>query len=133
MISQSVQDALNKQLNMEFSSFYSYLAMSAYCEHKKFRGCAKWLKIQSDEELAHALKLFDFLLARDCRVVLSAIPAAKGEFESVVDVFRQSLKNEQAVSKSIDELYELAHHERAFAEMVELQWFITKKNALPAR
>ena len=49
MLSQIVQDALNEQINTEFSSSYNYLAMSAYCENQNFRGCAHWLRMQSDE------------------------------------------------------------------------------------
>ena len=50
MLSQVMQDALNEQINIEFFSSYNYLAMSAYCENLNFRGCAHWLRMQSDEE-----------------------------------------------------------------------------------
>jgi ferritin len=127
MISQAVQDALNKQINIELISSYTYLAMSAYCEKQNFIGSAQWLRTQSNEEQTHALKLLDFLLARDCQVVLQEIPKPRAEFESIAHVFRQALENEISVSKSIDALYELAHHEKAFAALVELQWFITEQ------
>lgn len=127
MIKQAVQDALNKQINVELISSYTYLAMSAYCEKQNFTGCAQWLRTQSNEEQTHAMKLFDFLLARDCPVILQEIPTPKVEFESISHVFRQALENEITVSKSIDALYELAHQEKAFAALVELQWFITEQ------
>ena len=75
MLSQVVQDALNNQINMEFCSSYSYLAMSSYCAIKNFPGCANWLLVQSQEETSHAMKLRAFLLDRDCPVVLQPIPA----------------------------------------------------------
>ena len=127
MLSQVVQDALNKQINMEFSSSYSYLAMSAYCELNNFVGSANWMKIQSQEEHAHAMKLYNFLIARGCPIKLAEIPEQRSKFESLAHVFQQSLKQEQAVSESIDALYELAHREKAFATLVELQWFITEQ------
>ncbi len=127
MLSEKVQKAILDQINLEFSSSYSYLAMAAYCEFHEFSGCAKWLRMQSQEENNHAMKLYDFLLARNCPVILQALDAPMAKFESVPHVFQLSLRQEQHVSESINGLYKLAHEENAFAEMVELQWFIAEQ------
>ncbi|MEX0642248.1 MAG: ferritin [Pirellulales bacterium] len=127
MLSPQVQDALNNQLNTEFTSAYNYLAMSAYCELANFLGCAAWLKAQSQEEYTHGMKLYHFLLARNCKVVLKPIPAAPSDFGSVVDVFEQALAQERDVTGRIESLYEMAFNQKAFAELVELQWFITEQ------
>ena len=127
MLPQVVQDALNKQINMELSSSYAYLAMSAYCELNNFLGSAKWMQIQSEEERIHAMKLYNFLIARGCEIKLDKLNAPKGTFESIPYVFACALEQEQAVSRSINDLYELAHQEKAFAALVELQWFITEQ------
>ena len=55
MMNSVVQNAINDQINNEFFSAYSYLAMSAYCERQQFTGCAQWLRIQSQEEYSHAM------------------------------------------------------------------------------
>ena len=127
MISERVQNAIWDQINMEFSSAYSYLAMSAFCEWKEFEGCAKWLRIQSDEEHVHAMKLYDFLLARNCPVKLKAINAPEASYASIPEVFRAAYEQEKQVTASINELYRLAHEENAYATAVELQWFITEQ------
>lgn len=127
MLSQVVQDALNDQIVTELYSSYNYLAMSAYCERQNFRGCAHWLRIQSQEEYSHAMKLYDFLLARNGKVVLQEISAPRTDYDSIPQVFGESLKQEEDVSRRIDLLYELAFKERAFAALVELQWFITEQ------
>ena len=127
MLSQVVQNALNDQINMEFGSSYSYLAMSSYCAIENFPGCANWLLIQSQEETNHAMRLRAFLLDRNCPLVLKPIAAPKVEYNSIPEVFQKSLEQEIAVSKSIDDLYELAHNEKAFAALVELQWFISEQ------
>lgn len=127
MLPPVVQDALNKQINMELSSSYAYLAMSAYCELNNFLGSAKWMQLQSDEERGHAMKLYNFLIARGCRVSMDALAAPQNDFESIPHVFACALKQEHAVSESINDLYELAHNEKAFAALVELQWFITEQ------
>jgi ferritin len=101
--------------------------MSAYCELNNFIGCSKWMKMQSQEEHGHAIKLYDFLIARGCEVTFSAIDAPPSRFESIPHVFHTALEQEHAVSESINALYELAHNEKAFAALVELQWFITEQ------
>lgn len=127
MLSQIVQDALNKQINMELSSSYAYLAMSAYCELNNFLGSASWMQVQSQEEHGHAMKLYDFMIARGCSVRFDALAAPRNDFDSIPQVFSCALQQEHAVSESINDLYELAHQEKAFAALVELQWFITEQ------
>ncbi|MFM8251779.1 MAG: ferritin [Planctomycetota bacterium] len=127
MLSSVVQEALNEQISTELFSSYNYLAMSAYCERQNFRGCAHWLRVQSQEEYEHAMKLYDFLLARNGKVVLKSITAPRTDYDSIPHVFHDMLKQEEEVSRRIDSLYELAFKERAFAALVELQWFISEQ------
>jgi ferritin len=122
-----VLEAINRQINSELSASYAYLAMSAYCECQKFTGAARWLRQQSQEEHMHAMKLFDFVLARDRSVELLAIERPASDFKSVADVFERALAQEQEVSRQIDSLYETAFNEKAFAAVAELQWFLTEQ------
>lgn len=127
MLSQVMQQAINEQINNELFSMYSYLSMSAYCEHEQFTGCAHWMRLQSQEEYGHAMKLYDFLIARSGRVELRPISQPQVDFDSVPHVFRQALEQEQKVTQQIDALYELAFKEKAFAALVELEWFIQEQ------
>ena len=122
-----VVEAINRQINSELSASYAYLAMSAYCECQKFTGAARWLRLQSQEEHMHAMKLLDFVLARDQSVDLLAIEKPKADFKSVAEVFDRALAQEQEVSRQIDALYETAFQEKAFAAVAELQWFLTEQ------
>jgi ferritin len=122
-----VVEAINRQINSELSASYSYLAMSAFCERHKFTGAARWLRLQSNEEHMHAMKLFDFVLARDASVELKAIEQPRMAFNTVADVFERALEQEQEVSRQIDSLYEIAFTEKAFAAVAELQWFLTEQ------
>jgi len=126
-MSQVVQDALNQQINNEFSASYEYLAMSAWCETQTLHGAAKWLRLQSQEEYAHAMRLFNFVIARGGVIELKAIPAPSQTYKSLYDVFERVLKQEQNVSTQIDSLYELAFREKAYSATVELQWFLTEQ------
>jgi ferritin len=122
-----VLDAINRQIGAEFGASFSYLAMAGWCEHHKFMGAGRWLRAQSAEEHVHAMKLFDFVLARNHPVKIAAMPEPKADFGSIVEVFETALVQEQGVSKQIDALYEMAFTEKVFAAMAELQWFITEQ------
>jgi ferritin len=123
----SVVEAINRQINSELSASYSYLAMSAWCEGRKFTGAARWLRLQSQEEYLHAMKLFDFILARDAKAELKPLAEPRQSFDSLADVFEKALAQEQEVSSQIDSLYEIAFKEKAFAAVAELQWFLTEQ------
>ena len=122
-----VLDAINRQIGAEFGASFSYLAMAGWCEHHKFMGAGQWLRTQSLEEHGHAMKLFDFVLARNYPVHLLAIDEPRREFSSIAEVFERALEQEQGVSKQIDALYELALSEKVFAAMAALHWFITEQ------
>ena len=82
MISKTMEEALNKQVNREYYSAYLYLAMSAYFESLTMKGFAKWMRIQAKEEQAHGGKFFDYILARGGKVTLGTIEAPKSKWAS---------------------------------------------------
>lgn len=127
MLNEAMQAAINDQINNELFAMYSYLSMSAYCEHKQFRGCARWMRLQSEEERIHAMRLYDFLIARQARVRLKPISEPQFDFASVPDVFQKAFEQEQSVTTQINALYEMAFNEKAFAALVELEWFINEQ------
>jgi ferritin len=127
MMSAVVHEAINRQINAELNASYTYLAMAAFCARQAFNGCARWLRLQSTEEYGHAMKLYDFLIARDGTVELKAMAEPKQTYDSIAEVFQTAYAQEQDVSKQIDQLYELTFKERAFAATVELQWFLTEQ------
>lgn len=127
MLSKPMQDALNQQINAEISSAYLYLAMSAYCAASNRPGSAHWMRVQWQEELGHALKLFEHVNDRGGRAVLKAVPQPPTEFKSLLDVFQQVLGHEKEVSAMIHRLYETAVKENDYPAQVMLQWFITEQ------
>ena len=89
MLNKNVQDAINKQIKHEFYSAYLYLSMSAYCETINLPGFAHWMRLQHQEELAHAMKFFDFVNDREGSVELQAIEQPPSEFQSPLDIFQR--------------------------------------------
>lgn len=127
MITKTVQDALNKQIQKELYSAYLYLAMAADCEARNLKGFASWLKVQNQEETSHAMKMYDYLLERGGAVALQAIEAPPSEFGSPIKMFESVLEHERHVTASINELYEVAGKEKDYATQVFLHWFISEQ------
>jgi len=127
MMSDTVQEAIIAQIHAELSASYSYLAMSAHCDRANFSGAAQWLRVQSQEEYGHAMRLLDFMLARHHKVALGEIPKPRTDFSSLLDVFETAFTQEQAVSKQIESLYELAFNAKAYPAVVQLEWFLTEQ------
>ena len=127
MMSEKVQKAINEQIHAELSASYTYLAMSAYCDRASFTGAASWLRLQSQEEYGHAMRLFDFMLARHARVALKDLGIPKSDYASLIDVFETAYAQEQAVSAQIEKLYELAFTEKVYHAAVQLEWFLTEQ------
>lgn len=122
-----VAEALNKQLNMELASAYTYLSMSAYLYTKSLDGCAGWMKAQAQEELVHAMKIFDYLSENDQRVILEVVDTPRKDWEHAQSVFEESLDHEKKVTQSIHELDALCDQEKDRATKVFLQWFISEQ------
>ena len=120
--------AINEQINSEYFASYTYLAMSAYCERQKFLGAAKWLQMQAEEEQQHGMKLFHFVLARDGSVEDSA-PSSKpkSSCDSLQAVFEQALTARTEGHQPDQQALRAVFFRKAFAEMTELQWFLTEQ------
>jgi ferritin len=133
MIGSRMQERLNRHVQEEVFSSYLYLAMSAWCEAKAWKGFARWLRVQSDEELAHAKKSLDFLLARGGEAKLGTIEAPPSSWASPTDVFEKVLEHERKVTAFVNELSAAAQQEKDRAAEVFLQWFVSEQVEEEAR
>lgn len=127
MISKKLQDAINLQINRELFSEYLYLSMAAYLDSLGLQGFAHFFKIQVQEERFHALKFFDYMNERGGRVILDKIEQPQIDFDSPVEVFEMSYKHEQFVTKSINELMDIAISEKDHATKSFLNWFVDEQ------
>jgi len=127
MINKKVEDALNGQLNAEYYSSYLYLSMAAYFESIDLPGFANWMRIQTQEEMFHALKFYDYIIERGGRVTLQLIQAPPTEWKSPLDVFEATLEHERKVTGLINDLVYLARDEKDNAAEIFLQWFVSEQ------
>jgi len=127
MLSDKVQEALNKQMNAELYSGYLYVAMSAYFEDADLPGFAHWMRAQAQEELLHAMKFYHYIVDKDGRARMMAIEQPPLEWASPLAVFQHAYEHEQKVTGLINALVDLAVAERDHATNAFLQWFVTEQ------
>ncbi|MEI8354783.1 MAG: ferritin [Deltaproteobacteria bacterium] len=127
MISKKMAQALSGQINNELYSAYLYLSMSSFTTFSSLNGAANWFMVQSQEEMTHAMKFYDYLNSQGEHVQLAAIAEPPTEFGTLLSMFEQTLRHEQFITKSINYLMELAVKEKEHATRIFLQWFVTEQ------
>ncbi|MGB2963121.1 MAG: ferritin [Anaerolineales bacterium] len=127
MFSKKMLQAMNDQIHHELESAYIYLSMAAYFAAENFPGFSHWMKMQFEEEMAHAFRFYDFIHSRGARVVLQAIEQPAAEFDSPLAAFETSLAHEQKITGDIHKLYTLAMEEKDYPSLSFLQWFIDEQ------
>ncbi len=127
MLSKELEQALVTQLNREYHSAYIYIGMSVYCSKEGYNGCSNWFLIQYQEEISHGMKLFRYLEEQDANIELPSIEGVEVEFDSLIDVFEKSLAHEQYMTKSLNELSDMALKSKDHATYNLLQWYVTEQ------
>lgn len=127
MISDKMISAINEQINKELFSEYLYISMQAWLADQNLDGMASWMDAQAQEEHFHAMKFFNYLIERGAKVKLTAIAAPAVDFKSPLKAFQEALDHEKFISKSINELMDLAIKEKDHATKSFLQWFIDEQ------
>jgi ferritin len=127
MLSEKMQEALNRQLNAELYSAYLYLSMSAYFEFISLPGFASWMRAQAQEEVMHAMKFYNYLKKQRARIVMAAIEGPPTSWESPLAVFEFTLAHEKKVTGLINGLMTLATEEKDDASVNFLQWFVSEQ------
>ncbi len=127
MPTKAVQAAINDQIAMELESAHVYLSMAAYFDENNLPGFSHWMRMQYQEELGHAMKLFDFMLDNGGHIVLKALAKPPSQFKGALAVMKETLKHEQKVTGAITKLYELTVKEKDYPAQILLQWFISEQ------
>lgn len=127
MISKKLEKAINEQINKELFSEYLYISMQAWFAAQNLDGMANWMDAQGKEERFHAMKFFNYLIERGGKVLLKPIEGPATDFKTPLKAFQSALEHEQFVTKSINELMDLAIKENDHASRSFLQWFVDEQ------
>jgi ferritin len=127
MLSETINKALNDQINAELYSSYLYYAMAAYFDDIGLPGASHWMKNQAVEEMLHAHKFFTYIADRGGRVALDAIDKPQAEWPSPLAAFEDAYKHEVKVTGLINGLVKLAREESDFNTDNFLQYFVAEQ------
>ena len=127
MMSRELFKAINDQINAELWSAYLYLSMSMDCEAKGYKGIANWFYVQFQEEQDHARIFMNYLNSRDEKVVLLPIAEVQTEWDSVLDMYKDTLNHEKKVTAMINNIAAIAEQDRDYASINRIVWFIDEQ------
>lgn len=127
MISEKILEKLNEQIQKEFYSAYLYLSIEAYFASENLDGFANWFHVQAQEEVDHAMLIFNYVNRVGGRVRLRQIDSPKVDFESIEEALKSALEHEQFVTRSIYDIVDLAVAEKDHKTNTFLQWFVNEQ------
>lgn len=127
MLNEKMEKAFLEQINKELFSEYLYLSMKAYFADLNLQGFVNWMDVQVQEEHAHAMGMFDYVIERGGKITLEAIEKPENTWASPLDVFRAILKHEQFVTSSINSVADVAEETKDRAATIFLNWYIKEQ------
>ena len=127
MISNTINEILNEQINKEFYSGYLYLSMSAHLKELGLNGFAKWTKIQAKEEVEHGLKIFDYIINCNSFVTLKQIRTPEFEFQGILSIFNHIYEHEQCITRAVMTIAQKAEEENDRTTLNFMEWFIAEQ------
>lgn len=126
-LKEEIEILLNNQVKMEAEASAKYLAMASWCDRNGFKHSASYFLKQSDEERAHMLKIFNYIMTVGGTAVSPEITAVRQEFTSFRSVFEAALQSEIAVTQSINRIVTQSRREEDYATETFLQWFVNEQ------
>ncbi len=127
MMNKKVLSALNDQVGFEYDSAYLYLSMTAWLHNEGWDGMAHWVRKQYSEEIVHAEKIFDYIVSRNGKISIASLEKPKGSWNAPLDLFKEVLKHEEAVTARIHALVKLSIESADYATQSFLTWFVDEQ------
>lgn len=127
MISQRMQELLNKQINMELFSGYLYLGMANYYEEQGLSGFAHWFEKQASEEYEHAMRLRQYCYDNDVPVTLEAIGRPDQTYADFKAPLVAAYEHEKIITAAINKMVDVAIEEKDYRTKLMLDWFVNEQ------
>ena len=127
MLSEKLTKALSDQVNAEYYSAYLYLSMSAAANGLGFKGIANWLFVQAQEEMAHGIHIYEYILDRGMLPSFTAIEQPQVSFADINDIFKSVHAHEIKVSQRINTIATLAMQECDHACYQFIMWYVNEQ------
>ena len=127
MLSKSMLEILNEQVDKEGYSSNLYLAMAAWADHNGYKGISEWLYAQSEEEREHMLKVLEYISERGGKAIIPEFKKPPVDYKDIKTLFDEVLKHEQYITGSINEIVALTLKEKDYTTHSWVQWFVNEQ------
>lgn len=127
MLNEKMEKEFNEQINKELFSAYLYLDMKSRFSEMNLQGFVNWMDVQVQEEKAHAMGMYDYVLERGGKVELLAIDKPEVEGKTPLEIFEHVLKHEEFVTSRINHLMDVADEVRDRAALSFLDWYLKEQ------
>jgi ferritin len=127
MLSKKVENALNKQIEIEAQSSQFYLAMASWAEVNGLGGTSEFLYTHSDEERMHMLKLVKYVNERGGHALIPALSQPPKSFKNIHEIFTTLLNHEIKVSEGINKVVDVCLNEKDYSTHNFMQWYVAEQ------
>ena len=107
-IDNDLLDNLLQHLSMERNANVQYFSMSLWFQERDLNGFSSFFIKESKDEMEHAYKFTDYLIARGQNVDLHALSRPVQEWESIQDLIAFAFNMEADLTISLQQLYAIS-------------------------
>jgi len=126
----SVYGILVNQMNQEIVNSRVYQNFSAICDLNGFIGARKYFKSQSNDELIHHAKIYDYICSRGWIPTLQPLPEEEFNTEwSHLEMFAQAVQLERDNLKLISDIQKKSLASSDFETFNFIQWFVVNQTS----
>lgn len=126
-ISNDMEKILNRQVTNEAANAELYLSFGSWADDQGYSGISNLLFRHSKEEREHMMKFMEYIMSRDGKVDITAIPEPMEDPDHLQDCFEKIFKSEVKNSEAIYKIVDLAMDEKDWASWNFSQWFVKEQ------
>lgn len=127
MISDRLEEALNRQIGREFGASVQYVSLATYFDSETLVELARFFYRQAEEERDHAMRIVKFVVDAGGQVRIPAIDAPRHDIGSAGEGVSLALEAEQKVTRQIYELVDIAEEDHNHIAVRFLDWFVNEQ------
>jgi len=125
--SDSLNQALNRQVGNEMGASLQYISIAAHFDAQSLTGLARFFYRQAEEEREHAMKFVHYVVDAGGALEIPEIPAPKSSFSSAREAVALALEWEQEVTQQIYGLVDIATKDSNYIAIRFLDWFVNEQ------
>jgi len=119
LLSKTITDMLNAQINHEQTNDFKYKNVQAYFEDRNLNGFAKYFKDQAEGEHTHREKIIEYMSDKNAKINISIDAFTSTEFQDVPTILDFYYNTEIGTTQK---LYAIVKQAKAEGDEGTVQW-----------